>query len=160
MQRAPALVALDGLCGGPVGHQRPIVSGEGTGTVAPVLESASFVGFIPVRDPAVARTFYEGTLGLSVIADTPFALVLKANGTTLRITPVPDFVAQPFTIAGWEVPDVAAAVRSLSEMGVSFARYEGMAQDELGIWETPSGDRVAWFTDPDGNTLSLTTLVS
>ena len=44
--------------------------------------------------------------------------------------------------------------------GVRFTRYDGMGQDEAGIWTTPSGDRVAWFTDPDGNTLSLTTLAA
>jgi predicted enzyme related to lactoylglutathione lyase len=35
-------------------------------------------------------------------------------------------------------------------------RYDGMDQDARGIWMTPGGDRVAWFADPDGNTLSLT----
>jgi catechol 2,3-dioxygenase-like lactoylglutathione lyase family enzyme len=122
-----------------------------------VLEGASFVGFIPVRDPEVARSFYEGILGLRVLEDTPFALVLEGFGTVLRVTPVPEFAVQPFTIAGWDVPDIEATVRALSVKGVEFARYEGMVQDELGIWTTPSGDRVAWFTDPDRNTLSLTT---
>jgi catechol 2,3-dioxygenase-like lactoylglutathione lyase family enzyme len=125
-----------------------------------VLEGASFVGFIPVRDPVTARNFYEGILGLKVIEDTPFALVLEGHGTQLRVTPVPEFVVQPFTVAGWNVPDVEAAVRALSARGVEFTRYEGMKQDELGIWTTPSGDRVAWFTDPDRNTLSLTTVAT
>jgi hypothetical protein len=40
--------------------------------------------------------------------------------------------------------------------GIEFTRYDGMTQDDLGIWTAPSGDRVAWFKDPDGNTLSLT----
>ena len=124
-----------------------------------MLGEASFVGFIPVHDAAVARSFYEGTLGLSVIDDTPFALVLDANGTMLRVTPVPEFVVQPFTIAGWQVPDVSATVRALSDKGVPFSHYEGMAQDDLGVWVAPSGDRIAWFKDPDGNTLSLTTFV-
>jgi catechol 2,3-dioxygenase-like lactoylglutathione lyase family enzyme len=114
------------------------------------------MGFVPVTDMAVAREFYEGTLGLRVVAETPFALVLDANGTQVRVTPVPDLTVQPFTIAGWAVPDIAATVRALSQAGVAFTRYEGMVQDELGIWTTPSGDRVAWFRDPDGNTLSLT----
>jgi catechol 2,3-dioxygenase-like lactoylglutathione lyase family enzyme len=39
---------------------------------------------------------------------------------------------------------------------VTFTRYEGMGQDDDGVWTAPSGDRLAWFTDPDGNTLSLT----
>jgi catechol 2,3-dioxygenase-like lactoylglutathione lyase family enzyme len=63
---------------------------------------------------------------------------------------------QSFTIAGWRVGDIAATVRALEAKGVRFTRYDGMDQDELGIWTAPGGDKVAWFTDPDGNTLSLT----
>jgi catechol 2,3-dioxygenase-like lactoylglutathione lyase family enzyme len=125
-----------------------------------VLADASFIGFIPVRDLAAARAFYEGTLGLRVVDDTPFALVLDAGGTMLRVTPVGELAARPFSIAGWNVPDVGATVRVLAGRGVQFARYDGLTQDELGIWTTPGGDRIAWFTDPDGNTLSLTTFAA
>jgi hypothetical protein len=44
----------------------------------------------------------------------------------------------------------------LTGRGITFVRYAGMEQDDLGIWTTPGGDRIAWFTDPDGNVLSLT----
>jgi catechol 2,3-dioxygenase-like lactoylglutathione lyase family enzyme len=125
-----------------------------------VLADASFIGFIPVRDLAAARAFYEGTLGLRVLDDTPFALVLDAGGTMLRVTPVPGLAARPFTIAGWNVPDIGTAVRVLGSRGVQFVRYDGMTPDDLGIWTTPGGDQVAWFADPDGNTLSLTTLAA
>lgn len=121
-----------------------------------MLSSASFIGFVPVRDLAAARAFYEGTLGLGVAEESPFALVLDANGTMLRVTPVPEFSVQPFTVAGWAVLDIADTVRALTDRGVVFRRYDGMVQDDLGIWAAPSGDRVAWFGDPDGNTLSLT----
>jgi len=40
--------------------------------------------------------------------------------------------------------------------GVHFERFEGVAQDESGVWTAPSGAKVAWFKDPDGNILSLT----
>ena len=115
------------------------------------------MAFIPVRDLAAARAFYVGTLGLPVTDENPFAVVLNAGGTLLRLTQVDDVQPQPFTIAGWEVPDVGAAVDALVGRGVTFARYGAMDhQDEKGIWTTPGGDRVAWFKDPDGNTLSLT----
>jgi catechol 2,3-dioxygenase-like lactoylglutathione lyase family enzyme len=130
------------------------------GSVLPVLAGAPFIGFIPVRATSGARSFYEGILGLRVVEETSFALVIDANGTMLRLTAVPELAPQPFTIAGWQVPDIAEAVRQLSESGVHFIRYDGMEQDELAIWTTPGGDRVAWFEDPDGNTLSLTTFAS
>jgi hypothetical protein len=61
------------------------------------------------------------------------------------------------TVLGWEVPDIVATVRTLKSKGVTFNVYEGFGQDELGIWTSPrSGNRVAWFLDPDGYNLSLT----
>jgi catechol 2,3-dioxygenase-like lactoylglutathione lyase family enzyme len=125
-----------------------------------VLAGAPFIGFIPVRDIFEARGFYARVLGFRVVEDTPFAVVLDANGTMLRLTLVPGLSVQPFTIAGWRVADIAATVRDLEARGVRFTRYDGMDQDELGIWTAPGGDRVAWFTDPAGNTLSLTTFAA
>jgi catechol 2,3-dioxygenase-like lactoylglutathione lyase family enzyme len=114
------------------------------------------MAFIPVRDVEAARRFYETVLGLPVVDASPFALVVDANGTKVRITPVPELHPQPFTIAGWQVDDLDAAVSTLSARGVRFEHYDGMEQSDSGIWSSPSGDRVAWFDDPDGNILSLT----
>jgi len=126
-----------------------------------MLGGAAFVAFIPVGDLAAARAFYGGTLGLPVTDENPFAVVLHAGGTMLRLTQVDDLRPQPFTVAGWVVPDIDTAVDDLAGRGVACIRYEAMShQDEKGIWTTPGGDRVAWFTDPDGNTLSLTSFAT
>ena len=116
----------------------------------------SFIAFIPVSDLSVARDFYGAVLGLPVLEESPFAVVVEAMGTMLRLSKVDDLQVQPFTVAGWQVPDMRAAIDSLTGVGITFTRYEGMDQDERGVWTTPGGDQVAWFTDPDGNTLSLT----
>jgi catechol 2,3-dioxygenase-like lactoylglutathione lyase family enzyme len=123
------------------------------------LRGARFVGFVPVRDLGIARGFYVGTLGLPLLEESPFAVTVDAGGTVLRLTKVAELGPQPFTIAGWEVPDIRWTVAELEAAGVSFSRYDGMDQDEHGIWTTPTGDLVAWFRDPDGNTLSLTSAV-
>jgi catechol 2,3-dioxygenase-like lactoylglutathione lyase family enzyme len=125
-----------------------------------MLGDAPLMAFIPVSDVGAAREFYESVLGLTVVDENPFALVVDANGTTLRITPVPDLQPQPFTIAGWVVPDIDAAVAALTARGVAFTHYEGMKQRANGVWASPGGDFVAWFVDPDGNTLSLTTFTT
>jgi catechol 2,3-dioxygenase-like lactoylglutathione lyase family enzyme len=122
----------------------------------PMLNSASLVGFVATAQEAAAKQFYESVLGLVLLEDTPFALVLNSNGSTLRVQKVKQFSAAPYTALGWAVPDIQSAVRALAAKGVVFQRYDGMSQDELGIWQSPSGVRVAWFHDPDGNTLSLT----
>jgi catechol 2,3-dioxygenase-like lactoylglutathione lyase family enzyme len=121
-----------------------------------MLGNPSYMGFIGVREIDAARAFYESVLGLTVIDENPFALVLDANGTMLRVTPVPDFMPQTFTVAGWATEDIAVTAGDLLERGVVCRQFEGMEQDAVGIWHSPSGDLVAWFADPDGNTLSLT----
>jgi hypothetical protein len=83
--------------------------------------------------------------------------MMRASSAPREGSPVGEFTAQPFTVAGWQVPDIDATVSALAGRGVEFNRYDGMAQDDLGIWTAPGGDRIAWFKDPDGNTLSLTT---
>jgi catechol 2,3-dioxygenase-like lactoylglutathione lyase family enzyme len=117
------------------------------------------MAFLATADGRRARAFYEGTLGLRVTSDDDFALALDAGGTMLRVQKVERVEAPPHTALGWEVPDIAAAVESLVARGVRFARYAGMTQDARGVWRSPSGARVAWFADPDGNILSLTQLV-
>lgn len=116
------------------------------------------MAFLATRDGGRARAFYETTLGLRVVADDDFALALDAGGTMVRVQKVPSFAPHPFTALGWEVPDIDGAVAALAARGVAFALFDGMGQDERGIWRSPSGARVAWFRDPDGNTLSLTQL--
>ncbi len=121
-----------------------------------MLSSVPFIAFVPVTDLSVATSFYGDTLGLATTSHGPFALSVDLGGTMLRLTAVERLTPQPFTIAGWSVENLDAAVRQLTERGVAFASFDGVDQDELGIWTAPNGDRVAWFFDPDGNVLSLT----
>jgi catechol 2,3-dioxygenase-like lactoylglutathione lyase family enzyme len=120
------------------------------------LESAELVAFVAVTDLDRARAFYEGTLGLAVVEESPIACVFSTGGTSLRVTLVDEVAAAAYTVLGWSVVDIDAGVRELEAAGVVFDRFEGMEQDELGIWTAPGGARIAWFTDPDGNRLSLT----
>ncbi len=121
-----------------------------------MLGDRPLMAFIPVRDLTAARSFYGELLDLAVTEESPYAVVLDAGGTMLRLTQVDDFDAQPFTIAGWQVLDMRTSIDALATRGVAVVRYEGLDQDATGIWSTPGGDQVAWFKDPDGNTLSLT----
>jgi len=124
-----------------------------------MLGSMKIVSFVPVKDTQKARAFYEGILGLRFVSEDKFALVLDANGIMLRVTNVPNFKPQEFTIVGWEVGNIEQAVSSLRQKGVPFQSYGLPGQDAQGIWSSPSGAKVAWFKDPDGNVLSLTQFV-
>lgn len=120
-----------------------------------ILTSARHVAFLCTCDRKKAKTFYGSTLGLPVTYEDDHALVFDLNGTSLRISPVTEFTAQPFTVLGWKVDDVPATVRALTNAAVSFARFEGLEQDALGIWSPGGNVMVAWFRDPDGNILSV-----
>jgi predicted enzyme related to lactoylglutathione lyase len=121
-----------------------------------MLQNSDVIAFAPSADLGRARVFYEQALGLRVTGQNDFACVFDANGTMLRVTAVAEVARPGYTVLGWRVSDIAATVRGLTARGVVFLRYDGMDQDETGIWTTPSGDQVAWFADPDGNVLSLT----
>ena len=121
-----------------------------------LLGAASLTAFIATRDPARARDFYERQLGLRLVDDSAYALAFDANGTMLRVQIVESFSPHPFTALGWQVANIDAVVDALAAKKIATERYPGMDQDGRGIWRSPSGARVAWFKDPDGNTLSLT----
>jgi catechol 2,3-dioxygenase-like lactoylglutathione lyase family enzyme len=120
-----------------------------------MLNTSKIMAFIPTTDYDKARAFYEGVLGLRVASQDGHAMVLDANGTTIRVTKVQDFQPFPWTILGWQVADIASTVAALRGRGVTFERYGFLEQDDAGVWTAPSGDKVAWFKDPNGNTLSV-----
>ncbi|MDT7806768.1 MAG: hypothetical protein QOJ70_581 [Acidobacteriota bacterium] len=121
-----------------------------------MLNKSNVVAFAATSRPDSAKSFYQQTLGLRLIMEDAFALVFDANGVMLRVQKVQGHTPPPYTVLGWDVADIDASVKELSGRGVSCERYEWLEQDESGIWSAPSGAKIAWFKDPDGNTLSLT----
>jgi len=120
------------------------------------LSDHNIIGFIASSDPERAKRFYGEKLALPLTEDQmPFALVYDAHGTMLRVTIVKKVHPAGYTVLGWKVPNIVTAAKGLTAAGVEFERYAGMEQDELGIWTSPGGGKVAWFKDPDGNTLSI-----
>jgi len=120
-----------------------------------MLASSKIIGFALTKDYDRARAFYEGKLGLQFVSLDQFALVMKAGESMIRISKVPDFTPIRSTVLGWEVQNIETAVASLKKQGVAFEKYPFIQDAELGIWTAPTGDKVAWFKDPDGNVLSV-----
>ena len=114
------------------------------------------VAFVAVADLDRAEQFYGELLGMALVDERPFALTGVLGDSRVRITLVETPRIAPYTVLGFTVADVASAVDELAGRGVTFIRYDGMEQDQRAIWTSPSGARVAWFLDPDGNVLSLT----
>jgi catechol 2,3-dioxygenase-like lactoylglutathione lyase family enzyme len=121
-----------------------------------MLGDANLVAFVSASDPERAKAFYREVLGLRLVEQTPFACVFRSPNAELRVTAVSEVAAAPYTVLGWRVADIDQAVRELLARGIAPLRYDGLEQDELGIWRSPAGARVVWFQDPDGNVLSMT----
>ena len=123
-----------------------------------ILAASRPVAFIPTQKPETARSFYEHKLQLAFESEDEFAVVFRighAPGTMLRLVRTQRFTPAEYTIFGWQVPDLDLALDELIPRGITFLQYEYLKQDRRGVWQAPGGVRVAWFKDPDGNTLSI-----
>jgi catechol 2,3-dioxygenase-like lactoylglutathione lyase family enzyme len=120
-----------------------------------MLTHNSLIAFIPTKDATRARLFYEELIGLRFVSDDSFAIVMDANGIMMRIVRVGDFTPFPFTLLGWQVDDIHQTVAEMTARGLKFTRYPHFKQSPDGVWTAPGGAKVAWFADPDGNTLSI-----
>ena len=93
---------------------------------------------------------------MDLFADDPYALVYQLAGAELRLSKVPAHTPLPFTVLDWQVRDIQTAHAQLAAAGVTFSMFDGMDQDETGIWTSPDGGaKILWFKDPDGNVLSV-----
>jgi predicted enzyme related to lactoylglutathione lyase len=117
---------------------------------------SSLIAFLATTDSAKTRAFYEGVLGLHFVSEDGFAVVYDVQGVELRIQKVERFEPQPHTALGWQVASIDGAIREIVARGGVFERFPFLAQGASGIWTSPSGARIAWLKDPDGNMLSLT----
>lgn len=111
-----------------------------------------------VSDLDRARSFFEGTLGLSPVdsgAGGEEVVYACGEGTGLMVYPSPANAGTgSATLGCWSVKDLGSEMEALKARGVEFESYEGFDRDENGILDMGDG-RVAWFTDPDGNTFAL-----
>jgi len=121
-----------------------------------MLGAQAVIGFIPTTDFTRAKEFFRDKVRLRFTGqEDQFALVFESAGVMIRVVKVGDFTPAGFTILGWRVKDIDETVAAMTKRGVTFERFPGMQQDTHGIWTAPSGARVAWFKDPDGNVLSV-----
>ena len=121
-----------------------------------MLGGSRLVAFAATVDGVKSRTFYEGVLGLTLAHEDEYASVYNARGVELRIQKVRALTPQPHTQLGWSVSSIDQVLQALRDRGVAFEKYSFLEQDPNGVWTAPSGAKIAWFKDPDGNLLSVT----
>ena len=125
-----------------------------------MLGKYDLMAFAATAEPAVARAFYEGQLGLEVLGFDDYGVMYNVNGRRLRLSYVQELKPAPYSVLCWVVPDIRAAIAALTLKEVVFEFYEGFGQDAAGVWAAPDGTLVAWFKDPGGNVLSLAQFAS
>lgn len=120
------------------------------------LKSTEPVSFLYAADRERALCFYCDQLGLTLRSSDPFGDFIGMDNAVIRLTVMPDFKGGPHPVFGWNVSDIRRMVQALRNKGLTFTIYDGMGQDEDGIWTAPDGTaKIAWFNDPDGNVLSV-----
>ena len=122
-----------------------------------MLNDTTPIAFVGASDLGRAEAFYGDVLGLEIVSVDQFAVQAKASGIALRITKVPAVTVAPYTVLGFAVNGIEAKADALAAKGIALERFPflGDAQNVKGIWTSPSGAKVAWFKDPDGNLLSI-----
>jgi hypothetical protein len=125
-----------------------------------VIQASHPVAFLPSEDLHRSDRFFREVLDLPWATRSPYAPAFDVDGALLRVTKVEGLRPQPFTVFGWQVLDIRSEIERLRDGGILMLRYEGLVQDDAGIWTTGNGDLVARFHDPDSNVLSLTQLVT
>lgn len=121
-----------------------------------MLSDKKLKAFVPTAKPQDAKSFYRDVLGLKLLSEDNYAIEFDANGTLLRIAIVQELKPQAFTVLGWNIEDISSTILALNSKDIFCIKYDFLKQDDLGVWTSPSGSKVAWFKDPDGNVLSLT----
>lgn len=119
-----------------------------------MFESTKAYSGMAVHDLQEARAFYGGTLGLRTSEEHGLLWLHLAGGRDTLVYEQPDAAPASFTILNFEVDDIDEAVDALAAAGVRFERYDGIAQDEGGVFRE-EGPYIAWFKDPSGNVLSV-----
>lgn len=127
-----------------------------------MLSDCRAVAMLPVQDMDTARNFYENTLGLKISREDDGGLLFECGSGT-HVLVYQSFGASDaaFTQVGWSCQNFDGEMADLRGRGITFEQYDlpGLKTDADGV-ATMEGERVAWFKDPAGNLLSISTLSS
>lgn len=120
------------------------------------LDASTPVVFVYAREREPAIAFYRDRLGFALRDSDTYGDFLLLGGLLLRLTIMPAHAAHEHPVFGWDVADLPGEVARLRDAGIDFLIYDGMGQDEHGIWTAPDGtSQIAFFADPDGNVICL-----
>jgi catechol 2,3-dioxygenase-like lactoylglutathione lyase family enzyme len=142
---------------------REIVFRLGRGEVMDIPQPAdwTFGATIPAKNIQETRSFYEEVLRVELIAEDPGGIVYRSGDSYFTLYQTPYSGQAEHTLGGFVVRDFGAAVGELRGRGVVFEEYDmpdlGLKTED-GVAALPNGMQIAWFKDPEGNILSISTV--
>src|SRR5688572_11869419 len=122
-----------------------------------MLQNAPMYSYIPAKDVARARKFYEEKLGIKPKQETAGGVVYEfGNGTACFLYPTPNAGTSQASQAFWQVDDIEREVADLKSRGVEFEDYDlpDVDKSPSGI-VTGGGAKAAWFKDTEGNIMAI-----
>jgi predicted enzyme related to lactoylglutathione lyase len=121
-----------------------------------MLKDSPVVPYIPVKDVARARQFYETKVGLVPREEVEGGVAYTCgHGSWLFLYPTPNAGTSKASQLFWSVPDVEAEVAELKARGVTFEDYDMPGLKTVNGIMTSRGSKAAWFKDTEGNILAL-----
>lgn len=121
-----------------------------------MLQDSPFFAYIPARNVARARKFYEEKLGLKAKAEQAGGVIYEfAKGTSCFLYPTPNAGTSKASQAFWQVQDVDREIAELKARGVVFEDYDMPGEKSSSGAVTAGGAKAAWFKDSEGNILAI-----
>ena len=122
-----------------------------------MLQDFPVYAYIPAKDLARARQFYEGKLGLRPKEETNGGVVYEfAGGTACFLYETPNAGTSRASQLFWSVEDVDGLIRTLKARGLVFETYDDLPGERSAEGAiTEGGAKAAWFKDSEGNIMAL-----
>jgi catechol 2,3-dioxygenase-like lactoylglutathione lyase family enzyme len=123
-----------------------------------MLGNKDAVANIAVKNIETAKKFYEHTLGLTQVgAEGQEVIILKSGNSTVYVYQSQYAGTNKATGVTWVVgEDIEGVVQQLKAKGITFEHYDMPGVKREGDVHVAGGMKVAWFKDPDGNILNIT----
>jgi len=121
-----------------------------------MLANSPLYSYIPAKDVARARRFYEQKLGFRPKAELAGGVVYEfGQKTACFLYPTPNAGTSKASQAFWQVADVEREVAELKSRGVEFENYDMPGEKSPSGVVTAGGAKAAWFKDSEGNILAI-----
>ena len=121
-----------------------------------MLHNYPMYAYIPAKDLARARQFYEGKVGLKAKEEVNGGVVYEfGQGTACFLYPTPNAGTSQASQAFWSVDDVDREIEALKARGVVFEDYDMPGERSASGAVTAGGAKAAWFKDSEGNIMAL-----